>query len=146
MERNLRQEEWATIPFASLRPFRMTKISLHVILQIIDIWHFSTDCTFPQIWNENAKLYSPFAFVLEKKLGLEHSNVTRMEGDWHSPHQLVIIWMGGHQVITSMVVYGSYSRLKRDAGPVKMWKKAIFQNIQISLAILFSAISKLYIV
>lgn len=85
MERNLRQEEWATIPFASLRPFRMTKISLHVILQIIDIWHFSTDCTFPQIWNENAKLYSPFAFVLEKKLGLEHSNVTRMEGDWHSP-------------------------------------------------------------
>ena len=117
-------------------------------VNFIDIWHFNTGSTFHQIWNKNAKLRPKFSLsvlCLKSRVGSEHE--MSLEKKVIDPPSI------GDYLHGYTLSYQSYGSLWQLLGTgAWLWtrenvkKRAIFQKIlRPSLAILYSAICKLYL-
>lgn len=83
---------------------------------------------------QNCSQHFHFGFLPQKRVRSKHE--VSLEEKMIYPHYIVIICMCKHKPTNPEVLYDSYSELQRDAWPLKLWKRLIFQNILRSLAIL----------
>lgn len=86
---------------------------------------------------QNCSQHFHFGFLPQKRVRSKHE--VSLEEKMIYPHYIVIICMCKHKPTNPEVLYDSYSELQRDAWPLKLWKRLIFQNILRSLLIVYVA-------